>query len=105
MVALSPEYIAQLVGPGRLGFIATNGLHDTAVIEGVQEDEYRQRIREGWRVVEVRPICRSLTPKLIHTNPELQHARVYSYVLVILEHPARKRVEAERAREPEPARR
>ena len=74
------------------------GLHDTAIIEGVQEDEYRQRIREGWRVVEVRPICRSLTPKLIHTNPDLQHARVYSYVLVILEHPARKRAEAERER-------
>ena len=98
MVLLTPEYVAKLVGPGRLGFIATNGLHDTAIIEGVQEDEYRQRIREGWRVVEVRPICRSLTPKLIHTNPDLQHARVYSYVLVILEHPARKRAEAERER-------
>ena len=98
MVLLNPEYVAKLVGPGRLGFIATNGLHDTAIIEGVQEDEYRQRIREGWRVVEVRPICRSLTPKLIHTNPDLQHARVYSYVLVILEHPARKRAEAERER-------
>ena len=44
-------------------------------------------------MAEVRPICRSLTPKLIHTNPELQHARVYSYVLVILEHPARARTE------------
>jgi hypothetical protein len=98
MVALNPEYIAQLVGPGRLGFIATNGLHDTAVIEGAQEDEYRQRIREGWRVAEVRPICRSLTPKLIHTNPELRNARVYSYVLVILEHPARARAEADRER-------
>ena len=98
MVALNPEYIAQLVGPGRLGFIATNGLHDTAVIEGVQEDEYRARIREGWRVAEVRPICRSLTPKLIHTNPELQHARVYSYVLVILEHPARMLEESARER-------
>lgn len=103
MVALNPEHIAKLVGPGRLGFIATNGLHDTAVIEGAQEDEYRHRIREGWRVAEVRPICRSLTPKLIHTNPELRNARVYSYVLVILEHPARKRVEVER--EPETARR
>jgi hypothetical protein len=99
MVALNPEYIAQLVGPGRLGFIATNGLHDVLVIEGAQEDEYRDRIREGWRVVEVRPICRSLTPKLIHTNPALQNARVYSYTLVILEHPARKHVEAVRERE------
>ena len=105
MVLLNPEYIERLVGPGRLGFIATNGLHDTAVIEGVQEDEYRQRLREGWRVAEVRPICRSLTPKLIHTNPDLQGARVYSYVLVILEHPARRRMDAEREREPEAARR
>lgn len=89
MVALNPAYIAALVGPGRLGFIATNGLHDTVVIEGVQEDEYRQRIREGWRVAEVRPICRSLTPKLIHSRDELRGARVFSYVLVVLEHPAR----------------
>ena len=95
MVAFNPEYISKLVGPGRLGFVATNGMHDTVVIEGgAQEDEYRERIREGWRVVEVRPICRSLTPKLIHTNPELQHARVYSYALVILEHPARTRADA-----------
>lgn len=94
MVAINPEYLAKLAGPGRLGFIATNGLHDTVVIEGVQEDEYRARIREGWRVAEVRPICRSLTPKLIHTNPELQSARVFSYTLVILEHPARTRADA-----------
>lgn len=94
MVLLNPEYIAKLVGPGRLGFIATNGLNDMVVIEGTQEDEYRERIREGWRVVEVRPICRSLTPKLIHTNPELQNARVFSYTLVILEHPARTRADA-----------
>jgi hypothetical protein len=93
MVALNPEYIAKLVGPGRLGFVATNGLHDTVVIEGVQEDEYRERIREGWRVAEVRPICRSLTPKLIHSRQELQETRVFSYVLVILEHPARSRAE------------
>jgi hypothetical protein len=90
MVALNPAYIASLVGPGRLGFVATNGLHDAVVIEGVQEDEYRRRIDEGWRVVEVRPICRSLTPKLIHTREELQGTRVFSYVLVVLEHPARK---------------
>lgn len=89
MVALNPAYIAALVGPGRLGFIATNGMHDTVVIEGVQEDEYSQRIREGWRVAEVRPICRSLTPKLIHSRDELRGARVFSYVLVVLEHPAR----------------
>jgi hypothetical protein len=93
MVALNPEYIARLAGPGRLGFIATNGLHDTVVIEGVQENEYLARIREGWRVAEVRPICRSLTPKLIHTREELMGARVFSYVLVILEHPARKKAE------------
>lgn len=98
MVALNPEHIAKLAGPGRLGFIATNGLHDTVVIEGVQEDEFRARIREGWRVAEVRPICRSLTPKLIHSREELRQTRVFSYVLVILEHPARARVEAEQAR-------
>ncbi len=89
MVAITPAYIASLVGPGRLGFVATNGLHDTVVIDGVQEDEYRQRIREGWRVIEVRPICRSLTPKLIHTRAELNSLRVFSYSLVILEHPAK----------------
>lgn len=94
MVAISPAYVASLVGPGRLGFIATNGLHDTVVIEGVQEDEYRLRIREGWRVAEVRPICRSLTPKLIHSSEEIRNARVFSYVLVILEHPAKTREEA-----------
>ena len=89
MVAINPAYIASLAGPGRLGFVATNGMHDTVMIEGVQEDEYRQRIREGWRVAEVRPICRSLTPKLIHSREELHATRVFSYVLVILEHPAR----------------
>ena len=83
--------IAGIVGPGRLGFIATNGLHDTVIIEGVQEDEYRRRIREGWRVMKVRPICRSLTPKLIHTRQELNAPRVYSYVLVILEYPDKTR--------------
>lgn len=97
MVALNPRYLAELAGPGRLGFIATNGLHDAVVIEGEQEDEYAQRIREGWRVAEIRPICRSLTPKLIHTREELRGARVFSYVLVILEHPARTRMERERA--------
>jgi hypothetical protein len=91
MVALNPAYIASLAGPGRLGFVATNGLHDTVMIEGAQEDEYRQRIREGWRVAEVRPICRSLTPKLVHSREELRETRVFSYVLVILEHPARAR--------------
>lgn len=94
MVALNPAYIAALAGPGRLGFIATNGLHDMVVIEGVQEDEYRQRIREGWRVAQVRPICRSLTPKLFHSREELQATRVFSYVLVILEHPAKRLEEA-----------
>ena len=66
MIEHTSATIADIVGPGRLGFIATNGLHDTVIIEGVQEDEYRKRIREGWRVLQVRPICRSLTPKLIH---------------------------------------
>ncbi len=94
MVAINPAYIAALAGPGRLGFIATNGLHDTVVIEGVQEDEYRQRVREGWRVAQVRPICRSLTPKLIHSRDELATTRVFSYVLVILEHPAKTVAEA-----------
>jgi hypothetical protein len=90
MVALNPAYIASLVGPGRVGFIATNGLHDTVVIDGMQENEYSARIRDGWVVKEVRPICRSLNPKLIHSREELSGARVYSYVLVILEHPAKK---------------
>ena len=93
MVAINPAYIASLAGPGRLGFIATNGLHDMVVIDGVHEDEYRQRIREGWRVEEVRPICRSLTPKLIHSPEVLRGARVFSYVLVILAHPAKKHAE------------
>lgn len=105
MVALDPRYIAELAGPGRLGFIATNGLHDAVVIEGEQEDEYAQRISEGWRVAEVRPICRSLTPKLIHNREELRTARVFSYVLVILEHPARARIEKERSGRLESSRR
>jgi hypothetical protein len=90
MVALNLQYVAELAGPGRLGFVATNGLQDYLVIEGQHEDEYRQRIREGWKVAEIRPICRSINPKLIHTNPELLKARAYSYSLVILEHPALK---------------
>ena len=94
MVALNLQYVAELVGPGRLGFVATNGLQDYLVIEGQHEDEYRQRVREGWKVVEIRPICRSINPKLIHTNPELLKARAYSYSLVILEHPALKAREA-----------
>ena len=94
MVALNPAYIASLAGPGRLGFVATNGLHENVVIEGVHEDEYRQRIREGWRVEEVRPICRSLTPTLFHSREELRDTRVFSYVLVILAHPAKAQAEA-----------
>lgn len=96
MVAINPRYLAELAGPGRLGFVATNGLQDYLVIEGVQEDEYRRRIREGWRVAEIRPICRSITPKLLHTHPELLNARAYSYSLVILEHPALPAIEARR---------
>jgi hypothetical protein len=88
MVAINLRYVAELAGPGRLGFVATNGLQDYLVIEGEFEDEYRRRINEGWRVAEVRPICRSINPKLIHTNPELLKARAFSYSLVILEHPA-----------------
>ena len=88
MVAINLRYVSELAGPGRLGFVATNGLQDYLVIEGQHEDEYRQRIREGWRVAEIRPICRSISPKLIHTHPDLVNARAYSYSLVILEHPA-----------------
>lgn len=89
MVALNLRYVAELAGPGRLGFVATNGLHDYLVIEGGErENEYRQRIREGWRVAEIRPICRSINPKLIHSHPDLVNARAFSYSLVILEHPA-----------------
>jgi len=88
MVAFNPRYFAKLAGPGRLGFVATNGVQDYLVIEGEYEDEYRQRIREGWVVAEIRPICRSIDPKLIHTHPDLLKARAFSYSLVILEHPA-----------------
>jgi hypothetical protein len=87
MVALNPAYLARLAGPGRLGFIATNGLHDTVVIDGAQENEYAARLREGWRVKDLRPICRSINPKLFHQHPDLVGARAYSYTLVILEHP------------------
>ena len=52
MVAFNTRYLADLAGPGRLGFIATNGLHDCAVIDGEQEDEYRRRLREGWHPFE-----------------------------------------------------
>jgi hypothetical protein len=103
MVALNLQYVAELAGPGRLGFVATNGLQDYLVIEGQHEDEYRQRIREGWKVAEIRPICRSINPKLIHTNPELLKARAYSYSLVILEHPALKAREAAAETEKEKA--
>lgn len=88
MVALNLRYVAELAGPGRLGFVATNGIQDYLVIEGEREDEYRQRIREGWKIAEIRPICRSINPKLIHSHPDLQKARAFSYSLVILEHPA-----------------
>ena len=88
MVAINLRYISELVGSGRMGFVATNGLQDYLVIEGQHEDEYRRRIKEGWRVAEIRPICRSIAPKLIHTHPELLKARAFSYSLVILEHPA-----------------
>lgn len=98
MVALDLRYVAEIVGPGRLGFVATNGLQDYLVIEGQHEDEYRQRIREGWRVSEIRPICRSLNPKLIHTHPDLLKARAFSYSLVILEHPALAAREASEAK-------
>jgi len=107
MVALNLHYVAELVGSGRMGFVATNGLQDYLVIEGQYEDEYRRRIREGWKVAEIRPICRSINPKLVHTNPELLKARVYSYSLVILEHPAlkvREAADAEVAAEKEKAR-
>ncbi|MET0262468.1 MAG: hypothetical protein ABW223_06195 [Rariglobus sp.] len=95
MVALNLRYVTELVGPGRLGFVATNGIQDYLVIEGQNEDEYRQRIREGWRVVEIRPICRSINPKLIHSHPDLLKARAFSYSLVILEHPALAKKEAD----------
>lgn len=98
MVALNLRFVAELAGPGRLGFVATNGVQDYLVIEGVQEDEYRRRIREGWTVAEIRPICRSIQPKLIHSHPDLQNARAYSYSLVILEHPALGAIKTERER-------
>ena len=103
MVALNPRYVSELAGPGRLGFVATNGLQDYLVIEGEYEDEYRLRIKEGWRVAEIRPICRTINPKLIHTHPELLKARAFSYTLIILEHPALKSPGAGRAGEPSSA--
>jgi hypothetical protein len=97
MVAFNTRYLADLAGPGRLGFIATNGLHDCAVIDGEQEDEYRRRLREGWHVVAVRPICRSHVPKLVHTHPDLVNARAFSYSLVILENPLHQKIAAHSA--------
>ena len=38
---------------------------------------------------EIRPICRSINPKLIHTHPDLLKARAFSYSLVILIHPTK----------------
>lgn len=99
MVALNLRHAVEIVGPGRLGFVATNGVQDYLVIEGQLEDEYRQRIREGWRVAEIRPICRSIVPKLVHTHPDLIKARAFSYTLVILEHPALRRIEASKTKE------
>jgi hypothetical protein len=95
MVALNTQYRDDMAGPGRLGFVVTNGLHDPAVIEGEPEDEFRQRLREGWRIVFIRPICRSIDPKLAHTNPGLLGARAYSYTLIVLEHPANAKIRAQ----------
>jgi hypothetical protein len=95
MVAFNTRYRDELAGSGRLGFVVTNGLHDVAVIDGEPEDEYRQRLREGWRIVFIRPICRSVDPKLEHTNPGLQGARAYSYTLIVLEHPAHAKIQAQ----------
>ena len=94
MVALNTRYLADLTGPGRLAFIATNGLHDCAVVEDGEEDEFRQRLREGWRMVAIRPICRSINPLLDHQHPDLQKARAYSYSLIILENPAHQKIAA-----------
>ena len=94
MVALNARFLADLAGHGRLGFIATNGLHDCLVIEEGKGNQYRQRLEEGWRVVAIRPICRSLNPKLIHNHPDLLKARAFSYSLVILESPAQQKLVA-----------
>ena len=68
-----------LLGPGCIGFVAVNGMLDCVVIEGAEaEHEYRQRLREGWHVVEVRPICRSLRPKLVHWHPTICAAQAWS---------------------------
>ena len=95
MVAFNTRYRDDLAGSGRLGFVVTNGLRDLAVIDGEPEDEYRQRLREGWRIVFVRPICRSIDPKLAHTNPSLQGARVFSYTFIVLEHPSHAKIQAQ----------
>lgn len=76
-------------GPGRIGFVLTNGKADCLVLDDGDKDEYRARIAEGWRIVRIQPICRSQVPKLIHQTPELVGARAFSYTLVILEAPKR----------------
>jgi hypothetical protein len=79
------------LGPGRVGFVLTNGHADLLVLEAGDQDEYRSLIAAGWRLVRLEPICRSQMPKLIHSRPELRTAGAYSYTLAILEAPRRPR--------------
>lgn len=79
------------LGPGRVGFVLTNGRSDHLILEEGDKDEYRGLIAAGWKLVRLEPICRSQFPKLIHTREDLLHASAYSYTLAILEEPRPKR--------------
>jgi hypothetical protein len=79
------------IGPGRVGFVLTNGRADMLVLEDGDKDEYQSLIRAGWRLVRLEPICRSQLPKLHHNRKELQSLGAYSYTLAILEEPRPRR--------------
>lgn len=53
---------------GRLGFVATDGLQNYLVAEKQQEDESRQRFREGWRVAGIRPIAAAFWRSFPHAS-------------------------------------
>jgi hypothetical protein len=75
------------LGPGRVGFVLTNGRHDLLVLDEGDKDEYRSLVDAGWKLVRLEPICRSPVAKLIHKARELQDLGAYSYTLAILEEP------------------
>ncbi len=75
------------LGPGRVGFVLTNGRNDLLVLEDGDKDEYQSLVAAGWKLVRLEPICRSQMPKLIHSRKELRDLGAYSYTLAILEEP------------------